>query len=361
MNKNITLILVSSLLLAGCSNYSMYNNNLIHEAQVTDTTQASRLLAGLPAPKQSLPVAVYDFQDQTGQFKYNDQFTDYSSAVTKGGLSVLIKALLDTGDGQWFVVAERGGLNDLLKERQIIRTMRSDYIRPDGTKLGNLPPLIYGGMLLEGGIVFYDSNTITGGAAAGYFGLSASTQYHRDIVTVYLRAVNISTGQIILAVNSSKTVFSYAVNAGVTRYLSIDKLLAMETGFSVNEPGQLAVRQAIETALYSLIMEGALRDTWRFADDTAGKEAIAEYLVRRDGKDKTGLSNISTTTSVSSVDSLTHPNQSNAWQITGTNQETVVPLATSPNRSVRSVPSSDALTGEIPESYESRRQASAQQ
>jgi len=272
------------LSLSACSNSYLYNNSGINEAQVTDTTNAGRILSALPEPMQKLPVVVYEFQDQTGQFKYNDNFSDYSSAVTKGGISVLLKALLDTSHGNWFMVAERGGLNNLLKERQIIRSMRAEYAGADGNALPPLPPLIYGGMMLEGGIIFYDSNILTGGAAAGYFGISGSTQYRRDIISVYLRAVDISSGQVILSVNSSKTVFSYGVNAGFVRYLSFDKLLETEAGFTVNEPNQLAVRQAIETAVYSLIMEGDLKHLWSFKDEAAGRKAIAEYLKRRDGK-----------------------------------------------------------------------------
>jgi len=272
------------LSLSACGNNSLYDNSAINEAQVTDTTSAGRILAAMPVPAQKLPVVVYEFQDQTGQFKYNDNFSDYSSAVTKGGLSVLLKALLDTSNGNWFMVGERGGLNNLLKERQIIRSMREEFAGADGEKLPPLPPLIYGGMILEGGIIFYDSNILTGGAAAGYFGISGSTQYRRDVVSVYLRAVDISSGQVILSVNSSKTLFSYGVNAGVVRYLSFDKLLEAEAGFTVNEPNQLAVRQAIETAVYSLIMEGNLKKLWGFKDEAAGQKAVADYLKRRDGK-----------------------------------------------------------------------------
>lgn len=276
-----TILLV---ILSACNNQSPYDNTVINEAQVTDTTSAGRILTSMPEPSQKLPLVVYDFQDQTGQFKYNDNFSDYSSAVTKGGLSVLLKALLDTGNGKWFLVGERGGLNNLLKERQIIRSMREEFAGPDGEKLPSLPPLVYGGMLLEGGIIFYDSNILTGGVAAGYFGISGSTQYRRDIVSIYLRAIDISSGQVVLSVNSSKTLFSYGVNAGVTRYLSFDKLLEAEAGFTVNEPNQLAVRQAIETAVYSLIMEGDIKKLWSFKDQAAGQKALSEYLKRRDGK-----------------------------------------------------------------------------
>jgi curli production assembly/transport component CsgG len=260
----------------------MYENEFVQDAQVTQTTRAGAILASMPTPKQQIPVVVYEFQDQTGQFKANDNFVEYSSAVTKGGLSVLVKALVDTSAGNFFMVAERGGLNNLIKERQIIRAMRSDYALPDGSKLPDLSPMIYGGVILEGGIVFYDTNVLTGGAAAGYFGISAATQYRRDIVTVYLRAVEVQTGKVLLAVNSSKTVFSYGVSGSLLRYLSVDRLLETEGGFSVNEPGQLAVRQAIETAVYSMIMEGALKNMWSFKDDAAGRQAVADYIARRD-------------------------------------------------------------------------------
>jgi len=268
-------------LLAGCSTAAWLNHRFVEEATVTDVTRAGEILATLPPPAQPLPVVVYDFQDQTGQFRANDNFAEYSSAVTKGGLAVLVKALLDTSHGKWFVVAERGGLENLLKERQIIRAMRQDYLGPGGEKLPDLPPMIYGGMMLEGGIVFYDSNILTGGAAAGYLGISGSAQYRRDLMSVYLRAVSVSTGEVMVAVNSSKTVFSYVVSAGLVRYLSYDSLLEAETGFSVNEPAQLAVRQAIETAVYSLIMEGAERGLWSLADARLGNVAMKAYVERR--------------------------------------------------------------------------------
>ena len=280
--RKIIYVLITSALCSACSAENLYENDMINEAQVTQTTRAGAILAAMPKPNQPIPVVVYDFQDQTGQFKANDNFVEYSSAVTKGGLAVLVKSLIDTSDGNFFTVAERGGLNNLLKERQIIRAMRSDYSMPDGSKLPDLSPMLYGGIILEGGIIFYDSNAITGGVAAGYFGISGSTQYRRDIVSVYLRAVEVQTGKVILAVNSSKTVFSYGVSGSLLRYLSVDRLLETEGGYSVNEPGQLAVRQAIETSVYSLIMEGALRDMWSFKDKAAGQQALAEYLKRRD-------------------------------------------------------------------------------
>ncbi len=282
MRKILRLSLAVLLVLPGCTKSDIFDNIGVSEAQVTDTTRSGEILKSLPLPVQRVPVSVYEFTDQTGQFKSNDKVTEYSSAVTKGGLSVLTKALLDSGNRKWFMVTERGGLKNLLQERSIVRAMRQDYPGDSGQQLSNLPPLVYGGLLLEGGIVFYDSNVMTGGIGARYFGIGGSSEYRRDIVTVYLRATSVQTGEVLLSVTSSKTIFSYGLSASVSRYLSIDKLLEAETGFTVNEPSQLAVRQAIETSVYSLLMEGALNGIWDFKDKAAGDKAIAEYLKRRD-------------------------------------------------------------------------------
>ncbi len=277
-------IIMSAFLLASCTPSSLYENALVEEARVTDQTRAGKILLELPAPAQPVPVVVYDFMDQTGQFKNNGQYTEYSSAVTKGGYSILIKALVDAGRKQWFSVVERGSLKDLLQERQIIKLTRDQYLGKDGKKLPDLPPLLYGGMMIQGGIVSYDSNIITGGAGAAVLGVSGSTRYHRDQVTVYLRAVNVQTGKVLLSVTSSKTIFSTLVDANVLKYVSVDHLLQAEAGFSLNEPVQLGVRQAIETAVYSMIMEGALEGLWQFQDEEAGKTALDLYVQRRDDK-----------------------------------------------------------------------------
>ncbi|HEU5048474.1 MAG TPA: CsgG/HfaB family protein [Rickettsiales bacterium] len=285
--KKLSLFASALMLLSACAPHSnIYDNAMVEEAKVNTTTRADDILKNLPAPKRKVAVVAYDFQDQTGQFKNNGNYTDYSSAVTKGGYSILIKALLDTSHGQWFTVSERGNLKDLLQERQLIKLTRAQYAGPRGGKLGELPPLVYGGMLLEGGIIAYDSNVLTGGAGAAFLGISGSVQYRRDLVTVYLRAVSVQTGEVLLSVTSSKTVYSSSLDANYIKYVTIDHLLQTEAGVTLNEPTQLAVRQAVETAVYSLIMEGAIDNIWSFKRHAEGDEAINNYIARRDGVDK---------------------------------------------------------------------------
>ena len=48
-------------------------------------------------------------------------------------------------------------------------------------------------MILEGGIIGYDSNIETGGRGARTLGIGGQTQYRRDVVIVSLRAVSTLT------------------------------------------------------------------------------------------------------------------------------------------------------------------------
>lgn len=275
-----------SLSLMGCSSMipdvSISDNFLTEDAQVSDLTPVSKRLMGLPAPAEPVPLAVYAFEDKTGQHKSSDDFPEYSRAVTQGGGAILNKALYDAGNGSWFRVLEREGLNNLVQERKIIRATRAEYSGPGGEKLGDIGPLFYAGMLLEGGIVAYETNVVTGGAGARYLGVGGDTQYRRDIVTVALRAISVRTGEVVMAVNTSKTIFSTVLHGGINKFVAIDELLELETGFSLNEPPQYAVRQAIEMAVYSMVVEGAMKKLWSFADPVAGQRVIRDYLIKRD-------------------------------------------------------------------------------
>lgn len=244
-----------------------------------EVTPMNMTLRNLPPPAQRLTVALYRFPDLTGQFKPSQTITSYSRAVTQGAAAVLTKALLDAGNGSWFTVVEREGLEALLKERAIIRETRQLYLSPQGKQLPPPPPLVYAGVLLEGGIVGYDSNTLTGGAGARYLGIGGSTEYREDTVTVSLRAISTQTGEVLKAVSAKKTILSYGLNASVFKFVAFRELLEVEAGYTQNEPGLIAVQQAIERAVYSLIVEGALSNLWSFADQAAGQTVVQHYLV----------------------------------------------------------------------------------
>lgn len=252
------LLLYLLLLLSGCGTY--FNQPItIEQARIGEDTKSTKTLRNFPPPVEPVVVGVYKFRDQTGQYKPTESGSTFSTAVTQGATTILIKALEDS---KWFVPIERENLSNLLNERNIIRSTRKEYRKTNNTDEPQLPPLLYAGIILEGGIVSYDSNIITGGLGARYFGIGGSTQYRQDRITVYLRAVSTSSGKILKTVYVSKTILSQALDASFFRYVKFSRLLEAETGFTKNEPGQIAVSEAIEKAVESLIIEGMEDKLW---------------------------------------------------------------------------------------------------
>jgi curli production assembly/transport component CsgG len=249
-----------------------------------EVTPSGRQLSAAPGPAQPLVVAVYGYQDQTGQMISTQSLATFSHAVTQGAASVLLKALQDAGRGKWFKVVEREHLNNLVTERQIVREQRKAMKVPDNR---DLPPMLYAQMLLEGGVIGYDSNTVTGGLGANYLGIGGNAQYQEDIVTVYLRAVSTQTGEVIGSVMAKKKIISYGLQGSVYKFVALNKLLQGEAGFTANEPVQIALRQAIEKAVTALIVDGARRNLWQFADRAAGQAFLDRWAKDEDDDDAT--------------------------------------------------------------------------
>ncbi|RMG83038.1 MAG: curli production assembly/transport component CsgG [Bacteroidetes bacterium] len=252
-----------------------------HKARLGEPTQTTVELQSLPAPREPIVVAVYKFRDQTGQYKPSENGASWSTAVTQGATSILIKALEDSG---WFVPIERENVGNLLNERKIIRSSRAQYQQQQGNNQNQplLPPLLYAGVLLEGGVISYDANVITGGAGVRYFGTGASSQYRQDRVTIYLRAVSTSNGKILKTVYTSKTILSQKLDGGIFQFVQFGRLLEAETGFTYNEPAEIAVTEAIEKAVISLVIEGIEDGLWQLEDDADKKEyPIKDYKAEK--------------------------------------------------------------------------------
>ena len=251
---------------------------------VTAVTEQNLQLRLLPGPSHRITVSVYDLPDLTGQFRERDNVQSLSRAVSQGGGPMLIKALQDAGERRWFTVLDRTNLDNLLRERQIIGEMRKRYLGEQEVDPNALPALLFAGVLLEGGIVGYDTNTVTGGAGAAFLGIGARTEYRQDTVTVYLRAVSVRTGEVLANVTASKTIASQAIGANAFKFVAFRELLEAEAGITSNEPDQVALQQAIEKAVYGLVLEGVELDLWRFDDMSSAQSLLAAYRAERDGQ-----------------------------------------------------------------------------
>ena len=264
MLKVIMTILLG-IILTSCASTKKVNT-FKGDMPYVEGTPTSELLQKIPdldnQPK--ITIAVYSFIDKTGQRKPSTKFSQLSTAVTQGSDAYVIQALRMVSGGDWFQVVERNGLDNLIKERQLIRSTRDLY---DGeTEIGNiLKPLLFAGLLIEGGIVGYDSNIQSGGVGARYFGLGVNEQYRVDQVTVSMRIVSVQTGEVLLSTNVTKTIASHSSGGDVFRFLDMGtKALELETGVAVNEPVNYAIRTAIEFAVLQLIYAGEKQEFWKF-------------------------------------------------------------------------------------------------
>ena len=270
-------LILAVLLLGGCANYMRPFETTPPRPGHTRATQND--FRNLPEPKSKVVAGVYRFRDQTGQYENTSRGgISYSTAVTQGGTAILVSALERSG---WFNVVERRGLSNLVNERKIVNQMRSQYQGQDGRTLQQLPPLMYAGVLLEGGIIGYDSNVITGGMGARYFGLGASGKFRRDQITVHLRAVSTQNGEVLESVRATKTIMSQQVDANLFRFVEPSRLLEAETGYSFNEPRVIAVTEAIDEAVKALIIEGVRGSLWSLKNPEADTTAAFRNYDRR--------------------------------------------------------------------------------
>ena len=265
----LAALLLASVSLSACGALGSRPETTLRRASLEPATNLTDDLISLPRPKGRIPAAVYGFRDQTGQYKQSPD-SSLSTAVSQGGGSMLVKAMNDSG---WFTPVEREGLQDLLTERKILRALDQDERNgnknnpPPGPGTGSeLPSLMAARVLLQGAIVGYDFNVATGGIGVKYLGIGASQQFRKDQVTVNLRAVDTSNGRVLHSISATKTVYSTQVQPGVYRFIGFRDLLEGEAGYTYNEPVQLAVQEAIQQALLSVIAEGVVKRSWNLAD-----------------------------------------------------------------------------------------------
>ncbi len=270
MIKAIVIAVLSATLLSGCASTGTFSS--APAATLVSDTHTTGSLRSLPAPRQPLDVAVYEFADLTGQARPNPNFAESSRAVTQGGAQILVDVLTRTGDGAWFRIAERTGLRNLVQERTLIENTNRSY-----GGAGPLPPIRFAGIILEGGIIGYDADTMSGGVGARYFGIGGDTEYRSDTVTVNLRAVSVQNGEVLVSTTTTKQIFSHLTRAGVYVFAEPQRLLEIEAGVARNDPNQLAVREAIELAVFSLIVEGLERGLWDLNDASQRTALLQAY------------------------------------------------------------------------------------
>jgi curli production assembly/transport component CsgG len=272
------------LLLSSCSIFDQFEDTYEQRfskdvATIQDLQSAE--LKNVPIPKVSPVVAVYptSFTDQTGQRKSNSEFALFSTAITQQPNALLIRALKHAGDGKFFRVVERVGLDNLTKERQLIRSAREQSTNEEEKKKA-LRPLLFAGILIEGAVISYETNLESGGAGARYLGIGKSVMYREDNITISMRMVSVATGEVLLEVLSQKTIFSYGKSEDVFRFVEAEsELVEIELGNARNESSTIALMKAIEGGVLEIINTGYDRGFWVLQNDNQGVELNDEIKI----------------------------------------------------------------------------------
>ena len=272
------------LLLSSCSTFDQFEDTYEQRfskdvAKIQDLQSAE--LKNVSIPEVSPVVAVYptSFTDQTGQRKSNSEFAMFSTAITQQPNALLIRALKHAGDGKFFRVVERVGLDNLTKERQLIRSAREQSANEEEKKKA-LRPLLFAGILIEGAVISYEANLESGGVGARYLGIGKSVMYREDNITISMRMVSVATGEVLLEVLSQKTIFSYGRSEDVFRFVEAEsELVEVELGNASNESSTIALMKAIEGGVLEIINTGYDKGFWILQNNNQGVELNNEIKI----------------------------------------------------------------------------------
>jgi curli biogenesis system outer membrane secretion channel CsgG len=327
--KTISLISVTTLILAACSSESFVSKLPSDFSEIKPMSQPSSSyvpLENFSGRTKPIFIAVYDIPDLTGANAKNDDFAEFSKAVTQGADALVVEALNSVANGQMFRVLERKFSDALLTERRIVisqanehkqrkqvqserarisrdkaavrveinslrEKVEEDYARAAQSGQSELPPidqtlanleryrvqrlreieaeipfsvfsthppvanLRTAEYLITGAIVAYDSDLYSGGTGFRIFNMGGSRKIRRDMVTVNLRLVRVSSGEIIGNETVSQVVLSYRDQGDILNYITVNTVLEFESGYVVNEPKSLALYSAIKVALSKILSE----------------------------------------------------------------------------------------------------------
>ena len=255
-------------LLSSCASHNLLEgggipNVVIKSSSIMDL-QNEELLNLKPAKRKPV-IAIYpnSFKDMTGQRKSNGSFALFSTAITQAPEAYLIRALKHASNGEFFQIAERVGLADLTKERQLIRSTRESFEEDSRVK-----PLLLAGLLMQGGVLSIDTNVRSGGTGARYLGIGSSKEYREDLITISLRLVSVSTGEVLIEVLTTKSILSVGLSQDIFRFLDEStRLIEVEGGVSANESTSIALQKAIEDSVLEIIKIGIEKKYWVYKNE----------------------------------------------------------------------------------------------
>lgn len=252
------------ILLSSCASRNILEGGGIPSVVIKSSSimdLQSEELKNISPAKRKPVIAIYpnSFRDHTGARVSNGQFAQFSTAITQAPEAYLIRALKHAANGEFFQVVERVGLDSLTKERQLIRSTRETFDEDSKVK-----PLLLAGLLIQGGVLSFDASVYSGGFGARALGLGSAKQYREDLITISLRLVSVSTGEVLIETLINKSVLSASLSQDVFRFVSgATKLIEVEGGVAANESTSIALQKAVEEGVLNIIKIGLNRGYWK--------------------------------------------------------------------------------------------------
>ena len=100
---------------------------------------------------------------------------------------------------------------------------------------------------------------------ARYLGIGSSKEYREDLITISLRLVSVSTGEVLIEVLVNKSIISVGLSQDLFRFISNGtKLVEIEGGAAENESTSIALQQAIEEGVLEIIKIGISKRYWQY-------------------------------------------------------------------------------------------------
>jgi curli production assembly/transport component CsgG len=128
-----------------------------------------------------------------------------------------------------------------------------------------MKPLLFAGLLVQGGVISYEANLKSGGIGARYLGIGNSKSYREDTVTISLRLVSVSTGEVLTETLVSKSILSTSISQDIFRFIETGtQLVEIEGGVAENESISIALQKAIESGVLNIIHIGIERGYWEY-------------------------------------------------------------------------------------------------
>lgn len=127
MRKSAPFAVLAAALLSGCTtvqNDFMKTSDAVTQyyadQKPSDAVAALNSLAAMTPRDKPVRIAVYEIPDLTGKNKPNENYAEYSRAVTQGAEALVIQALTEVAKGRWFDVVERRFVERVLNERTLV-------------------------------------------------------------------------------------------------------------------------------------------------------------------------------------------------------------------------------------------------